>query len=141
MPSPPPTSTSTSTPSPRTSAPNFLAPPHPSPPPLSQTPPAAARRAENVDPNAKPIFNPRLAFAAASGKDGRRPSVQFLPDATASRGRTDSLKPTGSPKAIPMRVQRRFSSPPPPSYVTFMSNLPVHLACIIYSGFARETII
>ncbi|KAI4096731.1 MAG: hypothetical protein LQ348_001901 [Seirophora lacunosa] len=115
MPSPPPTSTSTSTPSPRTSAPNFLAPPHPSPPPLSQTPPAAARRAENVDPNAKPIFNPRLAFAAASGKDGRRPSVQFLPDATASRGRTDSLKPTGSPKAIPMRVQRRFSSPPPPS--------------------------
>ncbi|KAL8751029.1 MAG: hypothetical protein Q9184_006206 [Pyrenodesmia sp. 2 TL-2023] len=110
MPSPSP-----STPSPHSSTPNLLAPPQPSPPPLPSSPPAASQGVENEDPNQKPSFNPRLSFAGTSGQDGRRPSVQFLPSRTGSKGRSDSPNPADSPKPVPSRIQRRLSSPPPPS--------------------------
>ncbi|KAL8846293.1 MAG: hypothetical protein Q9221_008609 [Calogaya cf. arnoldii] len=99
MPSPSPTST----PSPRSSQPS------------SQLPASQHNLGvENADP--KTIsFRPKLAFAGASGSDGRRPSVQFAPPPTTGTGKQDNPKPTGSPKArIPM-IQRRPSSPPPPS--------------------------
>ncbi|KAL8993822.1 MAG: hypothetical protein Q9188_007230 [Gyalolechia gomerana] len=112
--SPPLPSTSTSTPSPRSSAGNLLAPPQSSPPPPgNQLLPGV----ENADPHSK-LLRPRLSFAGAGGasdQDGRRPSVQFAPAQIGEKGLTASPKPSGSPKAIPPKVQRRLSSPPPPS--------------------------
>ncbi|KAL8720628.1 MAG: hypothetical protein Q9225_002528 [Loekoesia sp. 1 TL-2023] len=108
----------TSSPSPHSSAANLLGPPQLSPPPSSTTKPPPASQVtsgvENADPHSQP-FTPRLSFASASGHDGRRPSVQFAPANTGQKGRTASPKPSGSPKAIPPKVQRRLSSPPPPS--------------------------
>ncbi|KAI4275411.1 MAG: hypothetical protein LQ337_003243 [Flavoplaca oasis] len=104
MPSPSPTS---STPSPRSLS---YAPPQPPNQPPSH-PPAShdSLKAENADPKTS-LVRPKLAFAAPSGSDGRRPSVQF-----AAAENTSSPKPTGSPKARLPLIQRRLSSPPPPS--------------------------
>ncbi|KAL9598324.1 MAG: hypothetical protein Q9219_004552 [cf. Caloplaca sp. 3 TL-2023] len=98
-----------STPSPRSSAANLRAPPT-NPPTASQ----AALGVENADPHSK-SFKPRLSFAGATGQDGRRPSVQFVPGQPERKGSAASSKPSGSPKAVPPKVQRRLSSPPPPS--------------------------
>ncbi|KAL8791080.1 MAG: hypothetical protein Q9213_000287 [Squamulea squamosa] len=111
MPSPSPTST----PSPRSSSTNL---PTPQQPPIPALPHASINQdkagVEKDDP--KPVsFRPKLTFAGAGGQDGRRPSVQFAPARTGEQDRTSSPKPTGSPKARPPMVQRRLSSPPPPS--------------------------
>ncbi|KAL8832712.1 MAG: hypothetical protein Q9170_004774 [Blastenia crenularia] len=101
-----------STPSPHSSAANLLAPPQSSPAPPSVT--NATSEAENEDPHPK-AFRPRLAFADTSGQDGRRPSVQFLPAQTEQKVRTASPKPSSTQKVFPPKIQRRLSSPPPPS--------------------------
>ncbi|KAL8673119.1 MAG: hypothetical protein Q9168_002451 [Polycauliona sp. 1 TL-2023] len=109
MPSPSPTST----PSPRSASHAPPQPPiHPSP-----QPPASHDNlgVENADPKTVP-FRPKLAFAGATGSDGRRPSIQFAPAArTADQATTSTPKPTGSPKARRPMIQSRLSSPPPPS--------------------------
>ncbi|KAL8715066.1 MAG: hypothetical protein Q9220_001023 [cf. Caloplaca sp. 1 TL-2023] len=108
MSSPSPTSDS---PSPGSSAVNLPA----SVPPTSH--PAQIQSAdgsENAHGHTR-LFRPRLSFAGAAGQDGRRPSVQFATVKTGDGGRASSPKPRGSPKAIPLAVQRRLSSPPPPS--------------------------
>ncbi|KAL8993551.1 MAG: hypothetical protein Q9169_006259, partial [Polycauliona sp. 2 TL-2023] len=109
MPSPSPTST----PSPRSAS---RAPPQP---PITSSPHSPASLdilgLENADPKTVP-FRPKLAFAGATGSDGRRPSVQFAPAARTGDQSCASLpKPTGSPKARLPMIQRRLSSPPPPS--------------------------
>ncbi|KAI4242513.1 MAG: hypothetical protein L6R42_010989, partial [Xanthoria sp. 1 TBL-2021] len=90
------------------------APPHPPIHPSSLSPASQdTLGVENADPKTIP-FRPKLAFAGAS--DGRRPSVQFAPASrTGEDNRTSSPKPTGSPKARLPMIQRRMSSPPPPS--------------------------
>ncbi|KAL8889017.1 MAG: hypothetical protein Q9215_003637 [Flavoplaca cf. flavocitrina] len=105
-PSPPPTST----PSPRS---HSYAPPQP-PPQSPSYPPAShdSLKAENADPKTS-LFRPKLAFADPNGSDGRRPSVQFAPAAKPEN--TSNPKPTASPKARVPLIQRRLSSPPPPS--------------------------
>ncbi|KAL8820058.1 MAG: hypothetical protein Q9223_001636 [Gallowayella weberi] len=103
MPSPSPTSTST--PSPRSSSANvnLSAPPQPSEPASQEQ-----SGIENTHPSTNQ-FRPKLSFAGPNGQDGRRPSVQFAP------AKTGDGDPTGSPKFRPPMVQRRMSSPPPPS--------------------------
>ncbi|KAI4211663.1 MAG: hypothetical protein LQ351_005566 [Letrouitia transgressa] len=85
----------------------------PSTSPTTTTP--AAPEDTATDPSDKP-FSPRLAYAG----DGRRPSIQFATAATNNNHPKNEVKviePTagGSPKALPARIQRRLSSPPPPS--------------------------
>ncbi|CAO1598468.1 hypothetical protein XANCAGTX0491_002234 [Xanthoria calcicola] len=91
-----------------------LAPPQPPTPPSTLLPTSQdSLGVENADPKSIP-FRPKLAFTGTS--DGRRPSVQFAPASRAGEhDRTSSPKPTGSPKARLPMVQRRLSSPPPPS--------------------------
>ncbi|KAL8693399.1 MAG: hypothetical protein Q9224_003761, partial [Gallowayella concinna] len=100
----------TSTPSPHSSSANLSVPPQSYEPSASQD----QFGIENAHPSTQP-FRPKLSFAGASGQDGRRPSVQFAPAKTGDGDQMSGPKPTGSPKLRPPMVQRRMSSPPPPS--------------------------
>ncbi|KAL8861527.1 MAG: hypothetical protein Q9178_002051 [Gyalolechia marmorata] len=112
MSSPSPTS---STPSPRSSSVNPHAPPQPPVHPSSDSDANQERPAiGNADPETT-TFRPKLSFAGTIAQDGRRPSVQFAPAKTGENDRTSSPKRTGSPKARLPMIQRRLSSPPPPS--------------------------
>ncbi|KAL8952006.1 MAG: hypothetical protein Q9222_002052 [Ikaeria aurantiellina] len=111
MASPSPTSNSPSPGSSATNLPTTAPQQQPTLPPPQTQP---ANGGGNADVPTQ-LFRPRLSFAGAAGQDGRRPSVQFATVKTGDGGRAASPKPRGSPKAIPPAVQRRLSSPPPPS--------------------------